>query len=42
MAVEWLPFAVNKIRTPQDLGVAIEDSWHNVVSEQAKIPATPG
>jgi hypothetical protein len=35
---QWLPFAVDKIRTSQDLSVAIEHSWHNVVSKEAQIP----
>jgi hypothetical protein len=33
-----LKFAVDMIRTFQDLSVVIEHSWHNVVSKEAQIP----
>jgi hypothetical protein len=35
---KWLSFAVDKVRTPQDLSVAIDHSRYNVVTEEAQIP----
>ena len=34
-----LAFAVDKVSPPQDLSVAMKHGWHNVIPEQAQIPA---
>ena len=36
---ERLSFAVDKVSPPQDLSVEMKHGWHNVIPEQAQIPA---
>ncbi len=38
-AHQRLAFAVHKVKPPQDLSVAMKHGWHNVITEQAQIPA---
>ena len=35
---QWLPLAVDEVRTPQNLCVTMENSWDNMIPKKAQIP----